>query len=583
MIKGKKPKLRQTEKKPAKPRMMVNIIAGPVAWVLTSATQQGIGAKIADSLFQGCELLHFWTGRLLIRTGQLLKRGLAYLPWSCRLGLLSTVLAVMAFQVGMKGWASFCEKAELKDSALNLLAETGLTSSSQWMLSILAILGMVLAPVCLLPFLRRSFVPLLLKVVGIAFALMWLMVAWLIMSVPGTLQTLGEKKVPALTKELRNVIWVEYGWFWVAVAVVVALFLLCLCLRSVREFYSGATVEQPLVGDRIVENILTNGRDPVYRTSLLWAAWLHIFVLFLIPLLLNLGGCTETYPRPEGEDSAPVQVVVKVKPKEKEKKFVLNLNSSIILYIPDIEKDSEVMEEVAQETQNIYVAGTGKKAAKTVGFGGKPGGVLRFIRLEYSGGDWEDGMGKGGDYNMLIEFNKLQKTPIAKETESRSIAQLKRFAAGSAPPFVFIKGTKGFQLTSDEVKILRNYCTQEGGMLFVDCGSRQFFNEVRRELGRVFQNPQWIDIANDDIIFQQPYQFPNGAPSVFSHAGNRASGIKSQDGRWVVFLHPGDLADLWRDGHAGASAEQTKRGFMMGVNIINYAFRNYMAIHDPQQ
>ena len=88
----------------------------------------------------------------------------------------------------------------------------------------------------------------------------------------------------------------------------------------------------------------------------------------------------------------------------------------------------------------------------------------------------------------------------------------------------------------------------------------------------------WVDIPNDDIIYQQPFEFPNGVPPLFHHAGKRGLGLKYND-RWVVFYHPGDLGDAWRNDHAGMDDAIALRAFKLGVNIMNYAFNMYTDLH----
>jgi hypothetical protein len=72
-----------------------------------------------------------------------------------------------------------------------------------------------------------------------------------------------------------------------------------------------------------------------------------------------------------------------------------------------------------------------------------------------------------------------------------------------------------------------------------------------------------------------PYTFANGAPPLWHHGGMRALGIKHK-GRWVVFYHPGDINDAWKTGHSGISPELARGAFQMGINIIYYAFTNYL-------
>jgi hypothetical protein len=203
---------------------------------------------------------------------------------------------------------------------------------------------------------------------------------------------------------------------------------------------------------------------------------------------------------------------------------------------------------------------------------------VRFIRLEYGGGDWDQDMGAGADHNVLIELYKATGFKIADDTESIPIRQLRRFPEDRAPPFVFITGRGRINVSAADVKTLRWYCLEEGGMIFADNGGGSFNHHFRRLMQRVFPNKPWVDIANDDGIFQQPYIFPNGAPPMWSHSGRRAMGIKHQ-GRWVVFYHQGDLNDAWVDGHNGVNKNVAQQAYKIAFNVMVYAFNQYTSIH----
>ena len=183
--------------------------------------------------------------------------------------------------------------------------------------------------------------------------------------------------------------------------------------------------------------------------------------------------------------------------------------------------------------------------------GGMVDGKIRFIRLRYGGGDWDQDMGRGADYNLLLRFHEITRFKIADNTEFIDIHRLRRFPTDRAPPLVFMTGKGRISASSDEVKTLRWYCLEEGGCLFIDNGGGVFHSAVVGLLKRVFPGKSLSDVANDDPIFQQPFRFPNGAPPFWHHAGNRASGIR-HNGRWVVFYHPGDVNDAWKTGHADA-------------------------------
>ena len=115
-------------------------------------------------------------------------------------------------------------------------------------------------------------------------------------------------------------------------------------------------------------------------------------------------------------------------------------------------------------------------------------------------------------------------------------------------------------------------------MLFADSGSATFDAAFRAALRQACPELGWADIPNDDIIYQQPFEFPNGVPALFHHAGDRASGLKYND-RWIAFYHSGDLGDAWRNDRAGMSDAVAQRAFKLGVNIMNYAFNMYTDLH----
>ena len=43
----------------------------------------------------------------------------------------------------------------------------------------------------------------------------------------------------------------------------------------------------------------------------------------------------------------------------------------------------------------------------------------------------------------------------------------------------------------------------------------------------------------------------------------------------MVYYHPGDVKDAWKDGHSGASEQVADQAYKLGVNVIYYAFNQY--------
>jgi hypothetical protein len=352
----------------------------------------------------------------------------------------------------------------------------------------------------------------------------------------------------------------------------------------------GATGEPPAPGDRILENIRTGGPDPRFRRSWLTSFSGHLAVIVIIPWLAQYIGCTERYRVPQGSGEEAVAAVVQVtKPvKKKKRRYILNLASAIILSKPDLDKDSDVEEKVEKASEITYTADTSSAQARAAGKLGKGGGKdggwpdgvgddpVRFIRLRHGGPGWEDGMDElsRADMNFLEEFKKVTGFKIARAPEARSIAQLRNFDKGFAPPFLFLTGVGGIPASTADVKTLRDYLLG-GGMLFADAGSPQFHTSFLALMAAVFPDKQLVVIADDDPIFQGPFTFPNGAPPLWHHGGSRALGIKHQN-RWAVFYHPGDINDAWKTGHSGMSRDLAEQSYHLGVNIIYHAFTNYL-------
>ncbi len=541
--------------------------------------------KAVAYLWRGLGFTHRGVGIALVWSGRQLARGLSYLPWSCRFGLMAAVMAVATLNMAVFGQDWYMAELELTGEQEDVLVNTGMTASFALLATLAKIIGFLLMATSFLAFVRHRLVWLLLKVAGAAYGVIWLLVLIYLVRVPSMLYRADTE---TFDEVVRNDYWLFGVWGWVPVGVLGALFLVCLMLCSVRAFYAGARrpadaaeAAKPLWGDRLVETIKTGGEDPRFRTSAYWSTFLHFFILFLYPLIQR--GCfgEPPYAVPKGSGKQKVQIVKVKKIKKKKKQFVLNMNSPIIFWVPE---DTEMHKKLDKDTMDQYEATSikGQLGKGGGGSGGWPGGMenarVRFIRLEYSGGDWDQDMGKGSDYNMLLKFHELTGFKIADNTESVRINRLRRFPKNRAPPFVYVTGKQGMRLSRTEINTLRWYCFEEGGMIFADNGGGSFNRAFRSAMRRVFPDKRWINIADDDILYRQPFLFPNGAPRLWHHSGNRALGMKHQ-GRWIVFYHQGDINDAWKTGHSGASEEEAQQAYKLAVNVINYAFNQYMHIH----
>lgn len=341
-------------------------------------------------------------------------------------------------------------------------------------------------------------------------------------------------------------------------------------LRAVRAF---------------LENIRTHGRHPAYRKSLWRSVGLHVFIIIVLPWLLGLHrGCIDPYRIPKGSGEPEITVVKVVRAEKKKRRYVLNPNSAISFRVPDLD-DSKVLQEVETITQLTYTADPNRVSALGTG-GGKKGGwpdgmensLVRFIRLEYSGPGWDDGMDSvsRADRNFLDTFRKYTGFKTALQSESHPISDLKRYPVGMAPPFVYITGLGAINIPAGDIKTLREYLTG-GGMLFADAGSPHWHANFVGLMKAVFPGEALRVIADDDPIFRYPFAFPNGAPPLWHHGGWRALGIKHKN-RWAVFYHPGDLKDAWKTGHSGLAPHLAKGSIEVGMNVVYYAFTHYLEL-----
>lgn len=297
----------------------------------------------------------------------------------------------------------------------------------------------------------------------------------------------------------------------------------------------------------------------------------YSFAFWIATLLLTqVGGCGEVYEMPAGggeqkmlAQQVQIQKVIR-------KKFVVNPFSAILFNVKDID---EIKLQLNEATQHAYTVGYGQGTG--AGFaGGTSTGKVRFIRLEYNGGDWDQDFGIGADVNMLVEYGTRTSQKVAEKTESRRISQLAGFPPEKSPPLVYLTGQRNIDVSKEEVKILREYLVDKHGLLFADNGgSGHFHNQFVNLMRQVLPQIDPVQVPLDDVIHRIPYPIPF-LPYVAPHGGTNALGWKV-DGRWVCYYHPGDIGDAWTDDHSGVSKEIYESCYQLGTNVIFYAHAEY--------
>ncbi len=301
--------------------------------------------------------------------------------------------------------------------------------------------------------------------------------------------------------------------------------------------------------------------------------WMSVYSLcFSIAFLVftQIGGCgKDIYEMPAG-GGKPAQLAQAVKiQKIIKKKFVVNPFSAIKFNI----QIDEVKLQLQEITQHAYTVGYGEGTG--AGFaGGTSGGKVRFIRLEYAGGDWDQDMSFFSGQNILQEYGLRTKQKVNDKEETRTISALKAFPAEKSPPFVYLTGEKNISISANEAKTLREYLIDKHGMLLIDNGgSGHFHNQMLSMMRQVLPNIRPSQVPLDDPIHRIPYPIPF-LPYVAPHGGKEALGWRI-DGRLVAYYHPGDIGDAWADGHAGVKPEIREFCEQLGVNLIYYAHAEY--------
>lgn len=310
-------------------------------------------------------------------------------------------------------------------------------------------------------------------------------------------------------------------------------------------------------------------KNPKLRQSVLTLiSYTFIFGLMFL-ILTKLTGCAIYEAPVGGGEEKQLRQVVKIQ-KVINKKYVINPYSSVLFNPPPID---DVELQVLEVTEHLYQIGQGK--ADGAGYSaGTTRGKVRFIRLKYDGGDWEQDMDRGSDLNLLTEYGVRLGHKVSDRPEPMEIRRLKAFPPRKSPPIVYMTGQQGINVSDSEIKILREYLLEKHGMLFADNGGSsgwegQFVGMMRKVLPKI----EPIDVYLDHPIHRIPYPLPK-LPIVAPHGRSNALGWVV-DGRLVVYYHPGDIGDAWADGHSGVPREIWEGSYQLGVNIIYYAHAQY--------
>ncbi|NOY49697.1 MAG: DUF4159 domain-containing protein [Chlorobi bacterium] len=193
---------------------------------------------------------------------------------------------------------------------------------------------------------------------------------------------------------------------------------------------------------------------------------------------------------------------------------------------------------------------------------------VQIALLKYKGGgDW---YANPTSLPNLAKFcNKHLNTDIDTEIPTVEVGSSDIFNY----PLVHITGHGNIIFSPDEALNLRKYLIS-GGFLHVsdNYGLDKF---IRREMKKVFPELDFVELAFDNPIYHQKYDFNNGLPKIHEHNNKPPQGFGLvYKGRLLCFYdYECDLGDGWEDAEVHHDSQlKRNEALQMGANIIQFVF-----------
>ena len=187
--------------------------------------------------------------------------------------------------------------------------------------------------------------------------------------------------------------------------------------------------------------------------------------------------------------------------------------------------------------------------------------------LQYrGGGDWY--ANPTALPNLVAYCNEALGTRLDPETPYVEVGSPELFDY----PFVHMTGHGNVVFSSAEARNLGDYL-RNGGFLHIsdNYGMDPF---VRREMGKVLPDAEWMELPFDHPVYHSAFDFPEGLPKVHEHDDLPPRGYGLfHGGRLVCFYDfECDLGDGWEDFRVHRDPEALRaRALQMGANLITYA------------
>lgn len=187
--------------------------------------------------------------------------------------------------------------------------------------------------------------------------------------------------------------------------------------------------------------------------------------------------------------------------------------------------------------------------------------------LQYrGGGDWY--ANPTALPNLVAYCNEALGTQLDPETPYVEVGSPELFDY----PFIHMTGHGNVTFSAAEARNLGTYL-QNGGFLHIsdNYGMDPY---VRREMGKVLPDAEWVEIPFAHPVYHAAFSFPKGLPKVHEHDDLPPRGYGLfHEGRLVCFYDfECDLGDGWEDYRVHRDPEEVRtRALQMGANLVTYA------------
>ena len=192
---------------------------------------------------------------------------------------------------------------------------------------------------------------------------------------------------------------------------------------------------------------------------------------------------------------------------------------------------------------------------------------LEIAVLQYrGGGDWY--ANPTALPNLSAYCNEALGTRFSEETPYVEVGAPDLFNY----PFVHMTGHGNVVFSASEARNLGDYL-RNGGFLHIsdNYGMDPY---IRREMGKVLPESDWMEIPFDHPVYHIAFDFPSGLPKVHEHDDLPPRGYGLfHEGRLVCFYDVEcDLGDGWEDYRVHRDPEAIRvRALQMGANLVTYA------------